>query len=106
MIQDGKEIATISEEIGIATNNIAEYTALAKALENAINLNCKQIIVNADSELMIKQLKKIYKVKNPELKIIYDKIQDLIKNFESIEFNHVPRNQNKRADALANLAFS
>ncbi len=59
----------------------------------------------ADSELMIKQLNKEYKVKNPEIKIIYEQIQKLLSNFKAIKFTHVRRERNVRADELANLAL-
>ena len=61
--------------------------------------------VNADSELMIKQLKGEYKVKNPEIKIIYNQIQTLKAQLEKISFTHVRREYNTRADQLANLAL-
>lgn len=65
----------------------------------------KDIEVKADSELMIKQLKGEYKVKNPDIKKVYLEIQSLIENFDSISYEHVRREFNKRADELANLAL-
>lgn len=105
LIENAREIATVSKAIGIATNNIAEYTALLEGLKKAINLGYNHIQVMADSELMIKQLNKEYKVKNPEIKIIYEQIQKLLSNFKTIEFTHVRREKNVRADELANLAL-
>lgn len=63
------------------------------------------IHVRADSELMIKQLKGEYKVKNPELKIIFNQIQLILRNFSKVSFTHIRRELNKRADALANQAL-
>ena len=105
LVDAGEEIASISEEIGVATNNVAEYKALEAALIKALELGYKNIEVNADSELMIKQLKGEYKVKNQDLKVIYNSITTLLSKFEAKSLNHIPRNQNKRADQLANLAF-
>jgi ribonuclease HI len=99
------EIANISETIGIATNNVAEYQALHEALKAAERLGYKRITVKADSELMIKQLQGLYKVKNKELLKIYLEIKLLEKGFDSVNYNHIPREQNKRADALANKAL-
>jgi ribonuclease HI len=105
LIEEGKEIATISDYIGIATNNVAEYKALEAAVLKALELGYQDIEINADSELMIKQLKGEYKVKNQDLKTIYDRIKTLLSKFNKYILNHVPREQNKRADTLANLAF-
>lgn len=105
-LQEGnKEVSTVSKAIGIATNNIAEYTALIEGLKHAIELGYKEVLVKADSELMVKQLKREYKVKNPDIQVIYTQAQSLIKHFSSIQFQHIPREQNKRADQLANLAL-
>ena len=75
------------------------------ALIKALELGYKKVEINADSELMIKQLKGEYKVKNADLKVIFNSIKTLLTKFESFSLNHIPRNENKRADALANLAF-
>lgn len=101
----GQEVAQVSKAIGIATNNIAEYTALLEALKLAQELGYKNLEIKADSELMIKQLNGEYKVKNPDIKVIYEQVISLKKSFARIKFTHVPREQNKRADKLANLAL-
>ncbi len=105
LIENNQEIATVSEYIGIATNNVAEYKALEAALKKAIELGYQNVDIHADSELMIKQLKGEYKVKNEDLKIIHIKIKNLLSKFDNYTLNHVPREKNNRADALANLAF-
>jgi len=105
LILDGKEVAQVSKSIGIATNNIAEYTALLEALKLAGQMGFTRIHVKADSELMIRQLNGIYKVKNPDIKVLFDQIVLLKMNFSTISFTHVPREQNKRADFLANMAL-
>jgi len=92
---------TISEYIGTATNNIAEYSALIRGLEKANSLGIKRIKVFLDSELVVKQLKGIYKVKNKNLMPLWQQANDLLKNFESCQVSHIPRDHNAEADALA-----
>jgi ribonuclease HI len=105
LLLDGKEVAQVSKSIGIATNNIAEYTALLEALKLAGQMGFTRIHVKADSELMIRQLNGIYKVKNSDIKVLFDQIVLLKMDFSTISFTHVPREQNKRADFLANKAL-
>ncbi len=102
---NNEEIASISEAIGIATNNIAEYSALVYGLEYAVKKGFKQLAIKADSELMIKQLKGEYKVKNENIKPLHAKAKQLIAKLESVTYSHVRRELNKRADQLANQAL-
>lgn len=87
------------------TNNEAEYKALIFGLEAAIDLNIKKLSVCGDSLLIIKQVNQDYKVKHPNLLSLYEEVLKLKQNFEYIDFNHVYRNENKRADLLSNLAL-
>jgi ribonuclease HI len=87
------------------TNNVAEYTALVKALERAGELGGKHLVVNSDSELMVKQMAGEYRVKNEGLRPLFEKASALAKAFASVEYRHVPRKQNKRTDALCNQAL-
>jgi len=105
LVQDGAEIATVSEAIGMQTNNYAEYSALIAGLQKASELKLQELVVKADSELMIKQLRGEYKVKNANIKPLFMKVIELAKNFKTITYTHVRREQNKRADQLANLAL-
>ncbi|MFW9930921.1 MAG: ribonuclease HI family protein [Candidatus Thorarchaeota archaeon] len=104
--------------LGIATNNQAEYQALLIALEQLLTHLKKEgvqepivLLIHGDSELIIKQLRGEYKVKNPILKVFYEKVQTLLKSFKSIndrnkiDFFHIPREINKKADELANKAI-
>ncbi len=100
-----REIATVSEAIGIATNNIAEYSALVRGLEYALQKGFTELVVKADSELMIKQLKGQYKVKNENLKPLFLKAKTLAAKFKSLSYFHVRRELNVRADELANMAL-
>jgi len=102
---DGKEIHTISREIGIATNNEAEYQALIDGLIYCIDNSINEVDVFLDSKLVIEQVNKNYKVKAHNLKEFNSQVENMIKEFKYIEFNHVYREDNKRADQLANLAL-
>jgi ribonuclease HI len=102
---DGKEIHTISRKIGIATNNEAEYQALIDALNYCIDNSIKEIEVFLDSNLVVEQVNKNFKVKAGNLKALNSQVENMIKEFEYIEFKHVYREENKRADQLANMAL-
>ena len=102
---DGKEIHTISREIGIATNNEAEYQALIDGLNYCIENSINEVDVFLDSKLVIEQVNKNFKVKAKNLKEFNIQVENLIKEFKYIEFNHVYREDNKRADQLANMAL-
>ena len=95
----------ISEYIGKATNNQAEYTALVRALEEAQNLGAKEVQIVMDSELIVKQLKQEYKVKNKDLAAFFAKAWNLLNRFDKWSVKHVPREKNKRADELVNKAL-
>ena len=102
---DGKEIHTISRKIGIATNNEAEYQALIDGLNYCIENSIKEIEVFLDSNLVVEQVNKNFKVKAGNLKALNSHVENMIKEFEYIEFKHVYREENKRADQLANMAL-
>jgi ribonuclease HI len=91
--------------LGQTTNNIAEYTGLVKALEHARELGGKKLIVNSDSELMVKQMNGQYKVKNEGLRPLYEQAARLRKQFEAVTIKHIYREQNAQADALCNEAM-
>lgn len=102
---DGLAVEKVSEFIGEATNNQAEYNALIVGLQEAQNFKAKSVHCYLDSELVVKQLKGQYKVKNKNMKPLFTIVQGLIKNFESVKFSHVPREKNKEADRLVNEAL-
>lgn len=106
-IQDaqGKVIAEISEFLGHQTNNYAEYSALLAALEYAIDHGHSVQHVVSDSELLVKQIRGEYKVKNPDLRQLYNRAQELIAQLEHFEIRHVLRERNQNADRLANAAM-
>ena len=91
--------------LGIKTNNQAEYEGVLLGLSKALKQGILEIEVFSDSELLVKQLKKVYRVKNKGLFPLYQKVVDLSKKFDSVHFTHVRREYNKRADSLANQAI-
>ncbi len=103
--EQGEEIGTCSEYLGTCTNNVAEYKALIIGLEKAISLSCKKLSIYLDSELIVKQIKGQYKVKNETLKPLFLQVKSLLAKLPSWSVNHVPRAQNARADELANIGI-
>ncbi len=105
VVIDGNKEIEISEPIGVATNNVAEYRAAIRALEIAIKLKADAIELYSDSELLIRQLKGIYKVKDSKLLKLYQRIQNLLGQFKDYTITHIPRQMNSRADSLARKAL-
>lgn len=91
--------------LGKATNNVAEYTALVRALEHARRLGARRLSIRSDSELLVKQMNGLYRVKNPDLQVLYEEAKDLCGDFERVEITHVPRALNQEADRLCNEAL-
>ncbi|VTS00036.1 ribonuclease HI family protein [Tuwongella immobilis] len=87
------------------TNNIAEYTALVEVLGKAAELGLDHLLIHSDSELMVKQMAGEYRVKNEDLKELYDEAVDIKRQFSDVRIVHVRREQNRRADELCNLAL-
>lgn len=100
--EDGSVLCEIGEYIGKTTNNVAEYAALVRGLEEAIKLGATSVELSTDSELMARQLAGVYKVKSPNLKPLFEKATMLLRNFAKVTVTHVVREFNKRADELAN----
>jgi ribonuclease HI len=102
---DGTPLVTLGRFIGRATNNVAEYRALITALEQALQLGAKKVVVRGDSELVIKQMKGEYRVKHPDMKPLYEQAQELLAQFDAARIEHNLRGKNELADKLANLAM-
>jgi len=102
---DGQTLKKDSEAIGIATNNVAEYKAVIRGLELAVELKATGVKVYADSQLLVRQISGEYRVKNEGLKPLYNKVKELAGSFENFAVFHIPREQNKEADKLANMAL-
>lgn len=107
VIFDGrKKIKELYKYIGESTNNVAEYRALALGLEEAHALKAHEVIVNLDSELVVKQLTGEYRVKDSALKALFGKSVRLLSEFAHFEIRHVTREKNHAADKLANKAIN
>ncbi|MFA6107050.1 MAG: ribonuclease HI family protein [Patescibacteria group bacterium] len=98
-------VFTVSEFLGVGTNNQAEYKAVIAALEKARDLNAEELDFYLDSELVVKQLKREYKVKNEGIAPLFLKVHNLTLCFKKVKFTHIPREKNKEADRLANEAM-
>lgn len=103
--RQGKTLKKTSHSIGKSSNNVAEYLALIIGLLDAERLGIKSLNVYLDSELLIKQIKGIYKVKSEHLKPLLVLVKYLSKNFENIVYNYIERERNKEADKLASKAI-
>ena len=105
--EKNKEIFKKKEYIGIASNNVAEYTALLKALTKAKTMTKGEIECYSDSQLMVMQINGIYKINNTNLKDLHDRIKLLLPWFKKVHFRHVKRENAhiQIADKLANMAL-
>ena len=103
--QPPTRLATVSERIGIATNNVAEYRAVIAGLEAARPFPARTIQVRADSMLVIEQLKGRWRVKQPHLRPLHAQARALLDAYEEVDLAHVRREQNVEADALVNAAL-
>jgi ribonuclease HI len=102
---DGEVIDELSERIGVATNNIAEYRAVLRALQRARALGAHEVEVVGDSELVARQLDGAYKVKHPAIKPLHQEAMAALQGFERWRIRTVPRAENSGADALVNAAL-
>lgn len=102
---NGEVLDEVAETIGFATNNVAEYRAVLRALERASELGATEVELIGDSELVARQLAGAYKVKHPALKPLYDQAIAALRDFERWSIRSVPRAENAEADALVNAAL-
>jgi len=101
----GELLAGIYGYLGIQTNNVAEYAALIVALRHAIDAGAAAVLIQSDSELLVRQMEGRYKVKSPGLLPLYQEAKRLAGRVRKLRIEHVPRARNKEADALANAAM-
>jgi len=92
----------IARGIGIATNNVAEYTAVLEGLRRARELGATDVLLRSDSKLLIEQLAGRFRVKNPTLQRLHTEVRAMARAFARISYEHVPREANKEADRMAN----
>ena len=102
---DGKVLKEHSRYLGAQTNNYAEYMAIVDALTHAKELGADEVAMRMDSELAVRQLNGIYKVKNAALAILFMQVHNLRLSFRKVTFTHVRREQNMHADRLVNVAI-
>jgi len=102
---DGTVLAELSGALGVATNNVAEYTGLIAALQWAADHDVTALSVKGDSLLIVEQMRGNYKVKNEGLKPLHMKARMLVMQIGNVSFAHVPRDKNKDADRLSNAGM-
>jgi ribonuclease HI len=100
--ENGVVVQELSRYLGRTTNNVAEYEALLMGLEALLRLGRKKIVVQSDSELLVRQLNRQYRVKDEKLKALFERAIALLRQFNSYRILHVRREMNKLADRLAN----
>ena len=103
--EDGHVLAAHGEAIGRATNNVAEYSGLVAGLKRALELHVPELEVVSDSELMVKQMRGEYRVKNAALRELYDEAVAVARRLDNVEYRHVKRAHNELADRLVNEAL-
>lgn len=101
----GKRLAELSEYLGHKTNNVAEYSGVVAALEYCLENGCKALQIVSDSELIVKQMNGVYKVKHQELKQFHERARQMAAKLEWFRIEHVLRERNQEADRLANAAM-
>jgi ribonuclease HI len=103
--EDGTVLAAEGQTIGVATNNVAEYRGLVAGLERAVELAVAEVVVVSDSELMVKQMRGEYRIKNAALRELSVQASRLARQLAKVEYRHVLREHNELADRLVNEAL-
>jgi ribonuclease HI len=103
--ESGNVVAELGRFLGEKTNNVAEYEGLLLGLRRAIDLGAREVEVLADSQLVIRQLAGVYRVRNQGLKPLFDEAKRLLGRFKKVELRHIPREMNAAADEMSNRAI-
>lgn len=103
--RNGEVIKNISSYIGNTTNNVAEYTALIYGLQEGMMLGAKCVKINTDSQLLCRQINRVYKIKSSNILGLYNQFTHLRSAFSEVRINHIPRQNNRGADKLATQAI-
>jgi ribonuclease HI len=103
--EDGTVLAAEGQAIGVATNNVAEYSGLVAGLRKALELHVPEVEVVSDSELLVKQMRGEYRVKNEALRALFVEASALARDLQGVEYRHVKRAHNELADRLVNEAL-
>jgi ribonuclease HI len=101
----GRTLKELKIYLGMASNNVAEYRAALHALERALELGARSVTLLLDSELVVRQLRGEYRVREPHLKTLHQKAQEVLNRFSGYSILYIPREENRRADQLANDAI-
>ena len=101
----GEVVKNISSFIGNTTNNVAEYTALIYALQEALKLKAEKLSIKTDSQLLARQINRVYKVKHPNIVGLYNQALGLLEAFKEVKMINIPREENRGADKLATKAI-
>ncbi len=102
---DGELLYELAEPLGIQTNNVAEYSAVQRALEICLSQKVERLEIRSDSELLVRQINGEYRVKSPGLRPLYESCLKLIRQIPMFKMTHVRRELNREADRLANEAL-
>jgi ribonuclease HI len=105
ILENGAPVYEAGERIPDGTNNVAEYEGLIQGLTHCARLEGSEVIVRSDSQLLVRQMLGQYKVKTPHILTLFNKAKVLASRFSVVHFEHIPREQNKSADKLANAAL-
>ena len=105
-LPSGEELTSVARKLGVATNNVAEYRAVIEGLRLARQLGAREATIRLDSELVARQLSGEYRTRSPELLTLADEVLREVRSFERCRFEHVPREENREADRLANRALN
>jgi len=103
--QTGETVAELATYLGVRTNNYAEWTAVEAALGKALELGATRVDLRMDSQLVARQITGMYRVKHADLKPIHARVMAMLSRFEGYTVGHVPRELNKDADRLSNVAI-
>jgi len=103
--ETGETVAELATYLGVRTNNYAEWTAVEAALDRALDLGATHVDLRMDSQLVARQITGIYRVKHADLKPIHARVMALLARFDGYTVGHVPRELNKDADRLSNVAI-
>jgi len=105
LLEEGSSKEEYYAYLGSTTNNVAEYAALLVLLSRSVERGATDLVVNSDSELLVKQMLGVYRVKNPRLQMLHAAARRLAGRLSKVTFHHVPREENREADLLANRAM-
>jgi ribonuclease HI len=103
--ESGDVVAELGRFLGNQTNNVAEYEGLLLGLDRALELGATDLEVLADSQLVIRQLSGIYRVRNEGLRPLFERAKSLLARFRRVELRHIPREMNAAADEMSNRAI-